>query len=80
MYMQACMHDSENVFFSAVLPYSGKFSWVQNFAELPLRASEEIFTVLIFTAPARTGRRGAIDIALAAIFAEADLYHAKIFR
>ena len=46
--------------------------------ELPLRAPEEIFAVLIFAAPVRTRRRGAIDIVLAAIFAvfifaEADL-------
>ena len=51
-----------------------------------------IFAVLIFTAPTRTGRRAAIDIALAAIFAvfiftEANLsanreilQHAKISR
>ena len=34
--------------------YSGKFSQVQNFMKPPLRASEEIFAVLIFAAPART--------------------------
>ena len=37
--------------------------------ESPLRAPEGIFAVLIFAAPARTGRQGAIDIALVAIFA-----------
>ena len=47
--------------------------------ESPLRAPEEIFAVLIFVAPVRTGRRGAIDIALTAIsavyiFTEADLF------
>ena len=52
---------------------------MQNFAESPLTAPEEIFAVLIFAAPVQTGRRGAIDIALAAIFAvvifaEADLF------
>ena len=55
------------------IPYSGKFSRVQNFAESPMRAPEKIFAP-----PVRTGRRGAIDIALAAIFvvfifAEANL-------
>ena len=61
-----------------MLPYSGKFLQVQNFAESPLKAPEEIFAVLIFAVPVCTGRRGAIDIALAEIFAvfifaEADL-------
>ena len=55
------------------VPYSGKFSRVQNFAESPLRAPEEIFAVLIFVAPTHTGRQGAIDIVLAAIFTEGDL-------
>ena len=66
---------------------------MQNFAESPLRAPEKIFAVFIFAAPVRTGKRGAIDIALAAIFAvliftEADLsaktakflHHAKTSR
>ena len=56
------------------IPYSGKFSRVQNFVELPLRAPEEIFAVLIFAAPVRTGRRGAIDIALGGNF------HGSYFR
>ena len=64
--------------------YSGKFSRVQNFAESPLGASEEIFAVLIFAAPARTERRGAIDIVPVAIFTvfifvEADI-SAKIAK
>ena len=64
-----------------MIPYSTKFSWVQNFAESPLRASEEN---VIFVAPAHTGRRGAINTVLAAIFtififAEADL-SAKIAK
>ena len=68
-------HDKENRW---LLPYSGNFLRVQNFVESPLRLPEEIFAVLIFAAPARTGRRGAIDIALAVILtvfisAEVDL-------
>ena len=51
----------------AVLPYSRKFLQVQNFVELPLRAPEGIFTVLIFAAPARTGSQDIV------IFVEADL-------
>ena len=34
---------------SNIIPYSGKFSLVQNFAELPPRPSEENFVVLNFT-------------------------------
>ena len=34
-----------------------------------MRAPEEIFAVLIFAAPACTGKRGDIDVTLAAIFA-----------
>ena len=55
--------------FTIKISYSGKFLWVQNFVESPLRALEKIFAVLIFVVPVRTGRQGAIDIALAAIFA-----------
>ena len=67
------------------IPYSGKFSQVQNFAESPLRAPEEIFTVLIFALPACTGKQGAIDIYSAStifvvfIFVKADL-SAKIAK
>ena len=31
-----------------LVPYSGKFSWVQNFADMPSDPSEEIFVVFIF--------------------------------
>ena len=45
--------------------------------ESSLRAPEEVFVILTFAAPTRTGRRGGRDIVLAAIFvvfifAEAD--------
>ena len=55
------------------IPHSGKFLRVQNFVESPLRAPEEIFVVLIFAAPVRTGRQGATAIFAVFIFAEADL-------
>ena len=42
--------------FLTLLLYSGKFSHVRNFVESPLRVAEEIFVVLIFAAPTRTGR------------------------
>ena len=56
-----------------MLLYSEKFLRVQNFMESPLRAPEDIFV-----ASTHTGRQGAIDIALEAIFmvfifTEADL-------
>ena len=35
------------------IPYSGKFSWVQNFAEMPPDPPEEIFVVFIFVGCAR---------------------------
>ena len=59
------------------IPYSGKFSRVQNFVESPLRAPEEIFAVLIFAVPVHTERRGAIDIALVAIFADPSVKNVK---
>ena len=62
-----------------MIPYSRKFSQVQNFVESPLRASEEITAVLIFAVPAHTGRRGAIDIALAAIFVVFIFTKANLF-
>ena len=59
--------------------YSEKFAQVQNFMELPMRVPEEICAVLIFTAPTRTERRGAIDTALVAIFAFSIFVEANLF-
>ena len=50
------------------LPYSGKFSLVQTFAELLVSPSEEIFVVLVFVSPcviaARASLHGMVYAAL----------------
>ena len=62
------MEESVGIIMHMYIPYSWKFSRVQNVADSPLRAPEENFVVLIFVVSAHRGRQGAIDIALVAIF------------
>ena len=40
--------DHSELYVNYLIPYSGKFSWVQIFADMPSDPSEEIFVVFIF--------------------------------
>ena len=55
IHSRTCVESADNL-----LPYSGKFSWVQNFAEKPLDPSVEILVVIIFVGAGMPRRRAGL--------------------
>ena len=71
------------------IPYSGKFSLVQNFADLPITRPEEIFVVLNFASSLNRHHTTCVNVKFRSSYFRdirlirencEILHHAKIFR